>query len=118
MPDVERLLAGHTTVGEWSLGQICRHLAVAFRLTVGGGAAPVVPWAVRRAVGPVVRRVVLYRGRLPAGVRMPNSALAPGDCPDPRAEADDLGAAIGRFLAFPGPLPEHPYLGRMTADQW
>ncbi len=27
MPDVERLLAGHRTVGHWSLGQICHHLA-------------------------------------------------------------------------------------------
>jgi hypothetical protein len=28
MPDVERLLPGHTTVGDWTLAQICRHLAI------------------------------------------------------------------------------------------
>ena len=27
MPEVDRLLEGHTTVGNWSLAQICRHLA-------------------------------------------------------------------------------------------
>ena len=27
MPEVDRLLAGHTTVGNWSLGQICNHLS-------------------------------------------------------------------------------------------
>ncbi|MFI5459648.1 MAG: DUF1569 domain-containing protein [Isosphaerales bacterium] len=32
MPDVERLLAGHATVGQWSLGQICNHLATGFNL--------------------------------------------------------------------------------------
>jgi len=31
MPDVERLLEGHTTVGTWSLAQICRHLATVMR---------------------------------------------------------------------------------------
>ena len=31
MPDVERLLAGHATVGAWSLAQICRHLATVMR---------------------------------------------------------------------------------------
>jgi hypothetical protein len=34
MPDVERLLEGHTTVGTWSLAQICRHLANAMRRLV------------------------------------------------------------------------------------
>jgi hypothetical protein len=37
MPDVERLLTGHVTVGRWSLGQICNHLAAALRLTLRGG---------------------------------------------------------------------------------
>ena len=34
MPDVERLLAGHVTVGGWSLGQIFHHVATAIRLTL------------------------------------------------------------------------------------
>jgi hypothetical protein len=28
LPDVDRLLQGHTTVGEWTLAQICRRLAI------------------------------------------------------------------------------------------
>ena len=27
MPEVDRLFQGHRTVGNWSLGQICNHLA-------------------------------------------------------------------------------------------
>jgi hypothetical protein len=30
MPDVDRLLRGHTTLGSWSLGEICGHLTQAF----------------------------------------------------------------------------------------
>ena len=36
MPDVDRLLRGHTTVGNWSLGQICGHLAQGVDRTIGG----------------------------------------------------------------------------------
>src|SRR4051812_49990531 len=31
MPDVERLLEGHRTVGNWSLAQICHHLEAVLR---------------------------------------------------------------------------------------
>jgi Protein of unknown function (DUF1569) len=34
MPDVEWLLEGHITVGNWSLAQICRHLATVMRRSV------------------------------------------------------------------------------------
>ena len=33
MPDVERLLAGHRTVGNWTLGQTLNHLKTAILLT-------------------------------------------------------------------------------------
>ena len=40
IPDVERLLAGHTTVGRWSLGQILHHLATAIRVSRRGRPNP------------------------------------------------------------------------------
>ena len=36
MPEVDRLLQGHRTVGNWSLGQICNHLAGSFIYSVEG----------------------------------------------------------------------------------
>ena len=36
MPEVDRLLAGHTTTGNWSLGQICNHLNDSFRFSLDG----------------------------------------------------------------------------------
>ena len=35
--EMDHLLAGHETVGKWSLGQICNHLATAFKLVNDGG---------------------------------------------------------------------------------
>ncbi|MGE5756422.1 MAG: DUF1569 domain-containing protein [Planctomycetaceae bacterium] len=49
MTEVERLPAGHETVGPWSLGQSCNHMATAVRLTMEvppDPAAPPVPGAV------------------------------------------------------------------------
>lgn len=37
MPDVDRLLEGHTTVGYWSLGQICNHLTQSLKGTTASG---------------------------------------------------------------------------------
>jgi hypothetical protein len=34
MPDVDRLLGRYTTLGAWSLAQICHHLATVMRRTV------------------------------------------------------------------------------------
>ena len=38
MPDVERLLEGHSTAGQWTLAQILYHLATSIRLTSLGRA--------------------------------------------------------------------------------
>jgi Protein of unknown function (DUF1569) len=36
MPDVERLLEGHSTAGQWTLAQILYHLATSIRLRAWG----------------------------------------------------------------------------------
>jgi hypothetical protein len=116
MPDVERLLAGHTTVGRWSLGQICNHLELAIRLPMDG--VPVKwPWLFRRTVGPVLGRLALWRGRIPEGVRVPEVYLPVPEL-DAAREAEALRTTIERFASFTGRLDEHPLLGRMSAARW
>jgi hypothetical protein len=112
MPEVERLLAGHVTVGDWSLGQICDHLAAAICLLLEGGLG-VSP----RPVPEAVRRRFLRRDRFPEGVEAPHPALLPPARED-RVGADALGRSIERFTAAAGPLPAHPYLGPMSKDEW
>ncbi len=116
MPEVDRLLAGHRTLKKWSLGQICNHLNGAIRFSVEG--PPVLaPWPIRAIVGPLMKRRVFGRGRMPEGVKLPEK-YAPKPGLDARAEAEALRAAIGLFAAHTGPPTVHPLFGRLTAEEW
>lgn len=116
MPEVVRLMAGHRTLANWSLGQICNHLTDTFRFSIEG--FPVrAPWLVRKLVGPVARRLVLSRGKMPDGIKLPEK-FAPQPGLDARAEAEALRAAISFFGAHTGPHSQHPFFGRMTAEDW
>lgn len=116
LPDVERLLAGHITVGRWSLGQICNHLTLAIRLSMDGFPDQA-PWVLRQTVGRVARWLVLAHGRIPEGVQVPQTYL-PRPGLDITAEAVALREAIARFQSFTGRFAAHLLLGRMSGTQW
>src|SRR4051794_33240701 len=104
MPDVDRLLRGHTTVGNWSLGQICSHLAQALHFTINGfptEAHP--PWIIRKTLGRLLLWYILRVGRFPQGMQMPKK-YEPKPGVDARVEAESLRAALQRFAAHTGPL--------------
>ncbi len=116
MPDVERLLAGHVTIGRCSLGQILNHLELAVRLAMDG--VPVkLPWPVRRLAGPVARALAFRLDWMPEGVRVPVLYLPPPER-DAAREAEALRTAIARFDACAGPFDEHPLLGRLSRAGW
>jgi hypothetical protein len=116
MPEVDRLLQGHETLGQWSLGQVCNHLAATFTYSVEGfpGHAP---WIVRQTIGAVARRNVFKTGRLPAWLKLP-AKFAPKPGLDARAEAEALRASLQFYAAHQGPLAIHPLMGRLTREQW
>ena len=118
MPDVERLLRGHTTVGNWSLGQICSHLAQGINFTIDGFPAEAcLPWVVRQTVGRFLLWRILRRGRFVEGMPMPRKYKpAPGT--DAQAEAESLRAALRRFAAHTGPLANHPLQGPVSRAVW
>lgn len=119
MPDVERLLAGHETVGSWSLGQICRHLALALVLTTRSGSRP--GGGPRVADAPELRetrRRFFESGRFPEGVPVPSAKLDPPADLDAHAEAETLRKALARFASAPGPFGDHPMLGPLSAEEW
>ncbi len=116
MADVDRLLGGHVTVGNWSLGQICNHLAWALRASVEG--APIrSPWLIRATIGPLIKGSFLRRGRMPTGVRLRGMA-GPRPGLDARAEAEALRASIAYYRAHPGPRVAHPIFGRLSPEEW
>jgi hypothetical protein len=116
IPDVERLLAGHATVGRWSLGQILNHLALTVRLPMDGVPTKL-PWPVRRLFGPVACRLSFWLGWIPPGIRVPRVYL-PRPGLEAAREADALRIALERFGRFTGRLDEHPLLGRLSPAQW
>ena len=115
MPDVERLLDGHTTVGHWSLGQICRHLATVMRLSVDRPAST--PHDATRRVGEERKREFFESGVVPEGI--PTSPrLLPAEALDEHEEAEGLRQAIAHYQASPGPVVPHVLLGFLTREEW
>ena len=116
MPDVDRLLRGHTTAGSWSLAQICRHLALSIHCTIDGFPARA-PWIVRKTIGRLLLRRILRTGRFVEGMKAP-AAYQPDPGADERAEAEGLRAALRRLADHRGPLVEHPMGGWVTREEW
>jgi hypothetical protein len=116
MPDVERLLEeGHTTVGTWTLAQLCRHVATVMRRVVDLPAStPVDP---SQWVGEERKREVLETGLLPEGLPSPPE-VQPADTSDPREEAEGLRQAIAHYKASPGPVIPHRLFGPLTKEEW
>ncbi len=116
MPDVDRLLAGHSTVGNWSLGQVCNHLAGAIQKSVDGYGVQA-PWLIRATIGSVIKKKILGDRRIRSGIKTSEEIL-PKTGLDSRAEAEALRASITYYLTHPEPRAVHPFFGRMTGDEW
>ncbi len=101
MPDVERLLEGHRTVGNWSLAQICRHLATVMRRVVDLPAST--PHDPSQRVSAERKREVFDSGMLPEGLQGPAEVM-PAEYLGPREEAENLRDAIAHYKASPGPV--------------
>ena len=116
MPDVERLLGGHATVGNWSLSQICRHLATVMRRVVDLPASTSHDPSSRADEATKAR--VFETGLLPEGIPTP-AELAPSEVLGDRPEAEGLRDAIAYYKASAsGPLAPHRVFGPLSKDQW
>jgi hypothetical protein len=113
MPEVERLVEGHNTVGQWSLAQILDHLATAIRLTALGRVEPT-----PRPHSEAFRRRFFQRRRFPEGVEAPHPRLIPQADADLQASMARLREAIERWGSVEGPFPAHPLLGQLSKDEW
>jgi hypothetical protein len=115
MPDVERLLDGHSAVGNWSLAQICRHLATVMRRVVDLPAST--PHDTSRWVGAEQKRQVFESGALPEGLPGPPEVI-PGETRGDREEAEGLRQAIAHYQASSGPVIPHRLFGPLTKAEW
>jgi hypothetical protein len=118
MADIDRLLQAHHTVGNWSLGQICNHLTLALRCTLDGfppGSS--LPWIVQQTLGKVAFKLILKRGRLIEGFKIPDKYL-PIKGLDAREEANTLSEVIREYQSTTTPLATHFLFGPLTKEQW
>ncbi len=115
MPDVERLLEGSTTVGNWSLAQICRHLATVLRRVVDLPATT--PQDPSQWVGDEQKRRVLESGMAEEGIQGPQEVM-PTEVLGEREEAEGLRSAIAHYKASGGPVIPHRRFGPLTKAEW
>jgi hypothetical protein len=114
MPDVDRLIAGHATVGRWTLGAICDHLARTINLALDS--PPADAPATREQV--LNRRLFFRAPAFPEGQTPPLPAQTPTPDADPIASSESLRTALARLAAHDGPFPAHPLLGPLTRSEW
>jgi hypothetical protein len=115
MPDVDRLLQGHATVGNWSLAQICRHTAAVLRRVVDAPAST--PQDPSLWVSEDQKRQVLESGQVPEGLPGPPEVM-PAETMSEREEAEGLRQAIAHYTASPGPVIAHRRFGPLTRVEW
>lgn len=115
MPDVERLLEGHTTVGQWSLAQICHHLATVLRRVVDLPAST--PQDPSQWLPEERKREVFATGLIPEGLPGPPEIM-PTDTRGAVEEAEGLRAAIAYYEASSGPAIPHRFFGPLSRAEW
>jgi hypothetical protein len=115
--DAERLSSGPVqTLGNWSAGQIFKHLALAYNGSVDG--------LNMKFPLPLVITARLFKRKLmnmpmPAGFKLPASA-AEAVRPEPMSAQEGLAAlraAVERLRREPH-RAKHPMFGELTADEW
>ena len=115
MPEVRRLLAGHRTVGNWSLAQICDHLRRSFVGSMEG-------FDLRNHR---VKRFFLRRKMLDVALTKgipPNwtvdRRLTPPSRLDLAEAVEGLDEVIERYQTHSGGLHPHPLFGKLSREVW
>jgi len=100
MPEVERLLEGHSTIGQWTLAQILYHLATSIRLTTLGRTGTTLGQG-----SEAFRRSFFGSRRFPEGLEAPHPRLIPPADADVHVQKEALQEAIARFTSAAGRFP-------------
>ena len=117
LADVERLAKGDIRpLGNWSAGQILKHLAVVMNASIDGPGFRL-PWYMR-LLGRIIRKRVL-NGPMSAGFQLPSNA-AKVLVPAPTSLEEGLAVfrhAVHRQQTETGRQPS-VFLGPLTAEEW
>lgn len=113
---------GYIVRGNWTLGQICCHLADWMRFPMDG--FPVPPWFLRPlfwlmkyTVAPSMKRKILRDGFKPGTPTAPDTVYPADEISDGEG-VERLRAVIERIGKYEGDLHESPLFGPMDRDIW
>lgn len=116
--EVERLVEIETvTVGQFSHGQIIRHLAITLDMVTGHLAGPKLPLPVR-ILGPLLKKSYLSKPLKP-GFQLPKNSQEFFWPPEEISVQDAMTRfrdAIGRFKVM-NQLPKHPIFGKLSREE-
>lgn len=114
--DAEHLIGNHHTVGNWSFGQICQHLAKTMHASIDGFGF-MAPWWARWFIAPLVKNSFLTKPMKP-GIQLPKSAksLFPDELIAAEEGLRQLKAAVER-LSHETPTAPHPFLGKLASEE-
>lgn len=117
LDDVHHLAAApHRQLGNWSLGEICQHLAKAMRVSTDGAPGRA-PWYLRM-VGPLLKNRIINNPMSPGFTLPPAMAgtFLP-DCAETEAGVSELEQAVARMNDASGRHP-HPVFGTLSREEW
>lgn len=103
---------GYNRRGNWTLGQICRHLCLVQDPSLDGYPAWMSWFAFLR---PAMRRFLLPRlmsGEPPKGIRTA-ATFVPADGLDDATEVSNFAESVARFREHHGAYVAHPAFGKM-----
>jgi hypothetical protein len=114
--DAEQLVGNHHTVGQWSFGQICQHLAKTMNASIDGFGFTA-PWWVRWVLAPMIKNSFLTKPMKP-GFKLPQrgAALLPDDTVTAEDGLRQLKAAVER-LNHELPNAPHPAFGLLATEE-
>ena len=114
--DAEHLIGNHHTVGHWSFGQICQHLAKVMDASIDGFGFTA-PWWVRWFIAPIIKNS-FFTKPMKAGFKLPKraSALLPDDSITADEGLRKLRAGVER-LSHETPTAPHPVFGKLASEE-
>ena len=114
-PEVERLKAAHRLVGNWSLGQVCRHLEASFQGSIRG--LDLRNHRIKRFFFAKRMLAQALRSGIPEGYTVDPGIEPPSNVNENEA-MDGLARAIERYRHHQGRLHPHPLFGRLSREMW
>lgn len=113
--DVHRLAARpYRQLGNWSLGDICQHLAKSIDMAIDGSNAQF-PWLLRK-IAPLLKNRFISRP-IPAGYTIPPDSGVEPDPEQTAAGVATLEKSVQRIRELDHRQP-HPLFGSLTREQW